>query len=383
MKSHLLTLVFLASFLSLMSQDLPAEEKKLSFNASGFINLNAILDFNGLEDYDDFTTSQIPINPSPYQNMFRFHMTARQSRLNFGINYNTPWGKLKGFVSGDFYSGNEGIISRFRLREAYFEIGNLLLGQTNTTMGNPDVVPTTVDFQGPNSATTLRNPMIRYSSKIGKGWSYILAIEMRGGDISPFKKTGKPFTFIPTLVGNINKEGDWGVVTLSAMSDITSYFYADSVTGSGIVKKAKVGYGGAVSAIINTWKKDHFSIFYIAGKGVANFISDLSGLGYNGMPDYATKELMLLSSMGGFIAYTHYWDDKFSSNIIYSYVNLEKTDLLADTAFKSSNYALINLFYSPFERLNFGVEYIWGELFVQDNENGTANCLQFLAQFKF
>ena len=33
--------------------------------------------------------------------------------------------------------------------------------------------------------------------------------------------------------------------------------------------------------------------------------------------------------------------------------------------------------------LNFGVEYIWGELFVQDNENGTANCLQFLAQFKF
>mgnify|MGYP006865005085 CR=1 FL=1 len=383
MRRCLLIIILVASFFSLTAQDTGKLDKKLSFNLSGFVNLNAICDFNGLEDYDDFTTSQIPIDPSPYQNLFRFHMTARQSRLNFGINYDTPWGKLHGFVSGDFYTGNTGVQSYFRLREAFIEFGDLLLGQTNTTFGNPDVVPMTIDFEGPNSAPTLRNPMIRYSSKIGQGWSYILAIEMRGNDISPFAKTGKPFRAIPSLVGNINKKGDWGVVTLSAMVDITRYFYADSVTGSGVVAKAEIGWGGAISAILNTWKKNHFSIFYVAGKGVSNFISDLSGLGYNGIPDYNTKELMLLSSMGGFIAYTQYWNDKLSSNIIYSYVDLEKTDLLPSHAFRFSNYALINLFYAPFARVNFGVEYVWGELFVQDNRNGDANRLQFLAQFNF
>lgn len=377
MKRHLLTLVFLASFLSLMAQDKGTEEKKLSFNMSGFVNLNAIFDFNGLDDYDDFTTSQIPINPTPYQNHFRFHMTARQSRLNFGINYLTPWGKLKGFISGDFYSGSTGNISYFRLREAYLEIGGLLLGQTNTTFGNANVVPATVDFEGPNSAPTLRNPMIRYATKIGKGWSYSLAIEMRGTDISTFSKTEKSFLTIPGLVANINKKGDWGVVTLSGMVDVTRYFNADSVA------KADVGFGGAISAIINTWKQNHFSVFFVTGKGIANFISDLSGLGYNGVPDFNTNKLVLLNSTGGFIAYTHYWNDKFSSNIIYSYVKLEKTSLLTKSDFKYSNYALINLFYAPFARVNFGVEYVWGELFVQDNRNGDANRLQFLAQFNF
>jgi hypothetical protein len=383
MKRNLLILVLIASFLGITAQDIDTGEKKLSFNMSGFINLNAIFDFNGLGDYDDFTTSQIPIDPTPYQDHFRFHMTARQSRLNFGINYSTPWGKLHGFVSGDFYTGNTGVLSRIRLREAFIELGGLLLGQTNTTFGNANVVPATIDFEGPNSAPTLRNPMIRYATRIGKGWSYSLAIEMRGTDISTFVKTGEPFKAIPGLVGNINKKGDWGVITLSGMVDITRYFYADSVTGLGVVTHADIGYGGALSAIINTWKKDHFSIFFVTGKGVSNFISDLSGLGYNGVPDYSTKKLVLLNSTGGFIAYTHYWNHQFSSNIIYSYVNLEKTVLLTKNDFKHSNYALINLFYAPFEQLNFGVEYVWGELFVQDHRNGDANRLQFLAQFNF
>jgi hypothetical protein len=383
MKHHLLLLVFLASFLSGVAQDKVTEEKKLSFNLSGFVNLNAIFDFNGLDDYDDFTTSQIPINPTPYQDNFRFHMTARQSRLNFGIDYITPWGKLKGFVSGDFYSGSTGNTSYFRLREAYLEMEKILLGQTNTTFGNANVVPATIDFEGPNSAPTLRNPMIRYASRIGKGWSYSLAIEMRGTDITTFAKTGKPFNAIPSLVGNINKKGDWGVVTLSGMVDVTRYFYADSVTGGGVVENANIGYGGALSAIINTWNKNHFSFFVVSGKGIANFISDLSGLGYNGVPDYNTKKLVLLNSMGGFIAYTQYWNDKFSSNVIYSYVELEKTVLLTKKDFRYSHYALINLFYAPFERLNFGVEYVWGELIIQNNQNGYANRLQFLAQFNF
>jgi hypothetical protein len=377
MKKYFITLIFLTSFFYLIAQDDNHSDKKLSFKLSGFVNLNTIFDFNGLDNYDDFTTSEIPINPTPYENTFRFHMTARQSRLSFNIDYETPWGDLKGFVSGDFYSDNTGITSFYHLREAYLEMGHLLLGQTNTTFGNPDVVPLTVDFEGPNSSTTLRNPMIRYSNDIGKNWSYILAIEMRGPDTRPFTNDIKSFLAIPTLVGNINKKGDWGVVTLSGMFDITRYFNADSV------ENKDFGYGGAFSAIINTWKNDHFNLFLIGGKGVSNFIDDLSGGGYNGVPDFSTNKLVMLNSIGGFISYTHFWNDKFSSNFIFSYIELEKTPLLSADDFRYSYYALANLFYSPFKRLNFGVEYNYGKLYIQDNQNGDANRLQFLAQFTF
>ncbi len=121
----------------------------------------------------------------------------------------------------------------------------------------------------------------------------------------------------------------------------------------------------------------------IGGKGVSNFISDLSGNGYNGVPDYTTDRLVLLNSIGGFVSYTQFWTQELSSNFIFSYIQLEKNNLLANNDFKHSSYALANLFYSPFTHLRFGMEYVWGELFIQDNQTGNANRLQFLAQFNF
>ncbi len=239
------------------------------------------------------------------------------------------------------------------------------------------MVPATVDFEGPNSAPTLRNPMIKYTSEIDRGWSYSIAIEMRGTDILPFAKTGNPFLTTPTLVTNIYKSGHWGTVTLSGMADITQYFNADSAM------KYTYGYGGALSAIINTWEQNHFSIFLVGGKGIADFISDLSGNNYNGVPDITTNKIHMLNCFGGFVGYTQAVAKKVNLNLIYSYIEVEKTPLLKAQDFSFSQYALINLFYNPFPRFVFGAEFIYGKLTVQDNQNGTANRLQFLAQFNF
>ena len=368
-------LIFFASTVISQTEKKPP---KLNLHFGGYINLNAIVDFNGLSRYDDFTTSEIPINPGPYENVMRFHMTARQSRLNFNIDFDSKVGLISGMVSGDFYSSSaDDGSSFFRLREAYIQYKHLLLGQTNTTFGNPDVTPNTIDFEGPNSAPTLRNPMINYTNAFNSKWSYGLALEMRGTDLILIDTVNRPFSTIPTLVGNINRTGDWGVVTLSVMTALNRYFDHNNNANE------KISAGGALSVIINTTKTDHLSLFAVAGSGIANFISDLSGNGYNGILEANNDELKLLNSYGGFVGYTHYWHAQWSSNIIYSFVGLEKTILLSNQAFKNSNYALGNLFYQPSEHLIFGVEYIWGDLFTQNNSSGDANRLQFLAQLNF
>jgi hypothetical protein len=376
MKKVFLLFVLLISANHIMSQD-ENNDKDLSIKLSGFINLNAICDFNGLDNYEDFTTSEIPINPTSYEKSMRLHWTARQSRVNLDTKYKTPVGIISGKISGDFYSGNQGDYSFFRLRLAYIQYKNLLIGQDNTTFGNPNVTPNTIDFEGPNSAPSLRNPMISYTNSFNKKWSYGLALEMRGTDFTTTDTTDLPFKSIPTLVGNINRSGNWGVVTLSGMMDVNRYFDNNDAT------KAAIGYGGALSVILNTNKLDHISLFAVGGKGIANFISDLSGSGYNGVLQTNPDKLDLLTSYGGFIGYTHYWNPKWSSNLIYSFVGLEKTDLVSAQDFKFSNYALGNLFYQPFDRLTFGVEYIWGNLYTQNDSTGDANRLQFLAQFNF
>jgi hypothetical protein len=356
-----------------------SDEKQVKFTSSidGFINLNAICDFNGLNDYDDFTTSEIPIHPTPYEKHTRYHMTARQSQLNFNVNYTTPTGSISGKISGDFYSGNTGEYSVFRLRDAYIQYKNLLLGQANTTFGNPEVVPVTIDFEGPNSAPSLRNPMIKYTNDINHSWKYGVALEMRGTDITSNDSTDTPFSTVPTFVANIYKRGKWGSVTFSGMTSVTRYF--NSIDQP----KAVLGYGAAISAIFNTTKKDHLSVFTVAGKGVANFISDLSGGGHNGVLVNNTHEMNLLNSYGGFVGYTHYWGEKWNSNLIYSFVGLEKSNLVSKDDFQFSNYALINLFFKPIEVMVFGIEFIRGDLFTQDNSTGNANRLQFLEQFNF
>ncbi len=374
-KALLLFVVFISTNVAFsQNQEKP---NPLSYQISGFVNLNAICDFNGLSNYDDFTTSEIPINPTPYEKVMRFHMTARQSRLVLDTKYQTPLGEVKGKISGDFYSGNTGDYSIFHLRLAYIQYKNLLIGQNTTTFGNQDVTPTTIDFEGPNSAPTLRNPMISYTNTINKKWSFGAALEMRGTDITTTDTTDTPFSSLPTFVGNINRSGDWGVITFSGMTDVNRFFDNNDKT------RVTMGYGGAFSAIINTGKQDKLSLFAVAGKGVANFISDLSGSGYNGVLTNNPDELKLLSSYGGFVAYTHYWNAKWNSNLIYSFVGLEKTSLVSSNAFQFSNYALGNLFYQPLDRLMFGMEYIYGNLYIQNDATGDAHRLQFLAQFSF
>ncbi|MDP2722802.1 MAG: DcaP family trimeric outer membrane transporter [Bacteroidales bacterium] len=370
-------LISLLTMMNLLFSQNDEKQVKFTYSVDGFINLNAICDFNGLNDYDDFTTSEIPIHPTSYEKHTRYHMTARQSQLNFNMNYKTPIGSISGKISGDFYSGNTGEYSVFRLREAYIQYKNLLLGQTNTTFGNPDVVPVTIDFEGPNSAPSLRNPMIKYTNKINHSWKYGVALEMRGTDITSYDSSDSPFSTVPSFIANIYKTGKWGSVTFSGMTSVTRYF------NSMDQPKAVLGYGAAFSALFNTTKKDHFSVFTVAGKGIANFISDLSGNGYNGVLVINPDQMNLLNSYGGFVGYTHYWNEKWNSNLIYSFVGLEKTNLISKDDFQYSNYALINLFFQPIEAMVFGIEFIRGDLFTQDNSTGNANRLQFLAQFNF
>jgi len=370
-------LILLLSASTFVMAQLESKNPKLSFGVSGLINLNAIVDFNGLNKYDDFTTSEIPTNPDFYDDVTRFHLSARQSRLNFNVYYLTSKGLITGKISGDFYSGSTGEYSFFRLREAYLKYGNLILGQTGTTFGNPDIVPSTIDFEGPNSGPAMRNPMISFRQEINQVWSYGLAIEMRGNDLILVDTVNRPFLAIPTLVGNLNKKGKWGVMTLSLMTAAHEFY------DSRMNPKTKYSFGSAFSLIFNTSETNRLSLFAVAGDGVANFIADLSGGNYNGILVQNSDELRLLNSFGGFIGYTHFWKPQYSTNLIYSFAALEKTALLSPTDFRWSNYALANLFYQPNEHLKFGTEIVWGNLYTQDLSTGNAFRLQFLAQLNF
>ena len=55
-----------------------------------------------------------------------------------------------------------------RLRHAYAQVLNVLLGQSFSNFMDPDAGPDTLDFQGPNAQVSIRNPQFRYRFALPK-----------------------------------------------------------------------------------------------------------------------------------------------------------------------------------------------------------------------
>ncbi|MBS4096724.1 MAG: porin, partial [Sulfuricella sp.] len=112
----------------------------------------------------------------------QFFSTARASRLGFMTSTPTQAGNLLVKVEGDFNAPNQyqaelgSNSTLFRLRHAYGQLGNVLVGQTWSNFTDLRSFPETVDFNPPGSATLLRQSQLRYTFPVG-GSSLAFSIE--------------------------------------------------------------------------------------------------------------------------------------------------------------------------------------------------------------
>ena len=84
-------------------------------------------------------------------------MVPNQTRLGLEVNRSSLIGPVKLKIETDFLGTNNSL----RIRHAYVESGNFILGQTWSTFTDVNSVPQTVDIDGPNSSVMLRTVRIR------------------------------------------------------------------------------------------------------------------------------------------------------------------------------------------------------------------------------
>ena len=56
----------------------------------------------------------------------------------------------------------------------------------------------------------------------------------------------------------------------------------------------------------------------------------------------------------------HTWNDRFTSSIGYSLIDMDNTDAQAPDAYRRGQYGLVNLIYSPVKNVVMGGELQWG-----------------------
>jgi len=327
-----------------------------------------------------FIPSSFPV-PQP-TSVNNSTVSIRPTRLS--VDFRVPsshFGDARFYVEGDFFGSNS---TTPRLRHAYGQVKNFLLGQTFSNFMDPDAFPDTLDFEGPNGMVNARNPQFRYGFALSPSTTFYIAVEKPSSDVA-FKTS--QFTLQPNAPspdGTIRLRKEWERGHFQASGLFRSI--AASV-GSGATAKTDSVFGWGVNASLGfkTFERDNVIFAVAYGHGISRYLQDTSGLGIDAEAKSSTG-LQATPGFGVEGAYQHYWRKKLRSSLVYSYASVDNTSFFAaaaPTTFNHSTYTGGNLIWNIFGSLNVGAEYLYGWSMEQNHLSANAPRIQVSAKYSF
>ena len=342
---------------------------------SGFVQPALYFDNNNVLNNDLFVTSEIPTTQITAIKFKRFHLSANQSRLGFGFKFPKAIRNTVAFLEGDFLSSTKGANTFFRLRHAYVNYGEWMIGQTWTNFGDVNAGPNTLDLEGPNSMPAYRVAQVRWRRKLTDKLTLTLALEEPKSDYTPLDSATALKASFPELVIKprlVFKNGHWA----------NSLIYKPLVyTDKNYSFKKKLGTWGFTSSLnINVPEKVMFkpfgitkrtvSFFGIIGEGTQGAVNDFGGLGYEAFPK-DPNSLESLLYYGGYVSCSFVFKKRWSSTYVYSYLHQEKP-ATTEFIFKQSHYLSANAVYAFNKYFTAGFEILNGIKENYDDTKGDA-----------
>ena len=325
---------------------------------------------------DFLVTSTIPVGGKGEGLQTDFH--ARQTRFNFGTRHQVGDAKLGSFIELDFLAtagGNERVSNSFspRVRHAFVTYNNWLVGQTWNTFMDVATLPESVDFIGPSGSTSFgREAMIRYSQG-----GFAVALENPDSTVTPLGggRIDTDDNSIPELAARYTWNGDWGHLQIGGTLRQLEFKDArlgvdDTATGWGLSLSGKAMLG-----------RDDIRFMIVGGEGLGRQVA----LNFaNGAAITDTGDLEAIGTLGGFVAYRHWWNQKLRSNAVLSYMEVDNPVRFTGTGVNASNWGgQINLLYSPVPPFTFGIEYLMAERELENGLDGRLDRVQFMAKYAF
>ena len=304
---------------------------------------------------------------------------ARQSRFHFATDHTLDNGaELGSYVELDFLAtagGNERVSNSFqpRMRHAFVTYDNWLVGQTWNTFMDVATLPESVDFIGPSGSTSFgREPMLRYT----RG-GFAIALENPETTVTPIGG-GRIETDdggIPELAARYTWKSDRGHLQIGGM--LRQLAFEDEDLG---IDATEFGWGVSLSGKAN-FGRDDLRFMIHTGEGLGRHV----GLNFaNGAAITDTGDLEAIGTTGAFVAYRHWWSQKWRSTAVLSYMEVDNPVRFTGESVNRSNWSgQINLLYSPVPPFTFGLEYLAAEREIESGAEGRLDRVQFMAKYAF
>jgi len=379
-------------------KDKPVQSKSItpnaapgtSFHMTGFVKADALWTDTGDGEIaepssgrDFYVPGTIPVGGRSEESAdFNFHV--KQSRVNFGTDTIFEDGKkLQTRFEIDFYgsgAGNQRVSNTYSpvLRHAYVQYDHWLVGQTWSNFMDVATLPEAVDFIGNTDGTVfVRQPQVRYTAG---GFSF--SAENPQTTITPYGGAGSfesDDSLFPDFTGRYTWKGDWGHISGAVLLRELRYEQAATTTTPKI-DDSEWSLAYSLSGKWNVWGKDDFR-YYLLGGNLGRYV------GLNFAADSmvtANNNLEALEGWAGSLSFRHFWTDKMRTSIWYAIQDYDnKKKFVGGGANKSSESIGVNLFYSPFAKLDLGVEYRHAKREVESGVDGDLDRVQFTTKYSF
>ena len=346
----------------------------------GYFKTDFIYDLKPAGNTDSFIPSSIPIPAVVAVNNATISVRPTRLSLDFRVP-STSLGDVRFYVEADLFGTNA---TTPRLRHAYAQVRNILIGQTFSNFMDPDGFVDTLDFQGPNGMVNLRNPQFRYGIALAPSTTFYVSVEKPSSDVI-FKTaqfSDQPNAPSPDGAIRLRQEFQRGHFQVSAIFRSIGAFVPTTPTPK---TDSVFGWGVHVSTGVETFGKDNVIFAVAAGHGISRYIQDTSGLGIDAEPKSSTS-LAATPAVGIQAAYQHYWLKNLRSSAIYSYAAVNNTAFFSSAApgtYNHATYTGSNLIWNPFGSLNVGAEFLYGWAMDQNGLKANAPRIQFSAKYSF
>ena len=286
--------------------------------------------------------SSVPLN-GVNERSDEFKSTLSATRL--GLDFKTPTqGKeVTGKLEVDFLGGAN--FDNLRIRHAYVNYGNWLLGQTWSNFAVPDYMPESVDALGFVGGAVKRTAQVRYSHSFNPETHLISSIE------DP--KDTSISTRMPAFTTRLNhKVTD----TLALSGRVMAH-------EKRIDQDEKWAWGVGLGAKYDLLPKTSIKADYYHVKGDSSFVSwaNTGVLARN-------NEIVAQNKFDSItVGVTQQFNDKLRGTLGYGFMKFDQDSdyinaSVNQTAINKELWqAWANMFYSPTKPISLGVEYVYGE----------------------
>jgi hypothetical protein len=344
-----------------------AQETRFSIYGFAMLDMGYQTGQNDPNWFDVLRPTKLPAYEDQFGKDGHFFSGVRQSRFGVKSWTQTPLGELRTTFEFDLFGvGSDAGQTTIRPRHIYGELGKFGAGQTNSPFMDVDVFPNSLDYWGPCGMLFFRNVQVRWMPVQGDS-RVTFAIERPGasgdaGDYSSYSQvsSGIKGRFpLPDLSAEFRMGRPWGYVEAAG---IVRYMKWDDVVKDEYeLGGDAVGWGVSLSTNLKV-QKDVLRLQFVYGEGIQNYFNDATvdvGLKPNPGNAVTPVEGEPIPVTGIVAFYDRTWNDKWTSTAGYSRLDMDNTEGQSDNAFKTGQYALVNLLYNPTSGVMLGPEIQW------------------------